>query len=238
MHLAKDILLQILTEASERGFVPGKTQLVKLLYLIEIEHVRSQRERLTELHWLFHHYGPYAVELETIFASPEFEKIEFKTQTNKDFISYRVAEKIKSYPPKIEPRVTLIIKRVVGEWKDKSLEELLDYVYFETEPMQAVEKRGDQLDFTIIKKESAQVVIPLKASRETEQKIAELRKRFAPTLKRLGEQRTPARHEGKEYQEAMKAWYEEMNKEFDIDVLKKIFITITRPPYESTKEGN
>lgn len=239
MYSAKDILLQILKEAADRGFSPGKTQLVKLLYLSEVEHFRTQRERLTELNWLFYHYGPYALELEEVFAQPEFIREQIKTIDEKDFTRFRVAEQRMPYDWRLDAKISLLVKRIVGEWREKSLEELLDFVYFETEPMQVVQNRGDRLDFSVIKNETEQVVVPLKASKETERKIAELRKRIATSLKRLGEQRATAVHSaGKEYQDAMRAWDEEMNKEFDPEALKKIFITITRPSHGPDKEGN
>jgi hypothetical protein len=231
---SKDILLQILTEAPV-----GKTRLVKLLYLVEVEYYRATSERLTDLMWLFHYYGPYAFELEEILAQPEFAREQIKTQGEKDVTLFRVAEARIPYGWKLDARISLLVKKIVGEWRGKSLEELLDYVYFETEPMQAVQNRGDRLDFTVIKNEPEQIVVPLKASRETERRISELRKRIAPTLKRLGEQRTAAElAAGKEYQEAMKAWDEEMNKEFDPEAIKRISLTITRPTDDTGKQGN
>ena len=238
MYSTKDILLQVLRETSEQNKSFGKTRLIKFLYLVEVEYYREMGQRITDLNWLFYYYGPYALELDAVFSEREFEKKEIKSQDDKDVILFKVAESVASYAHKIDVKISLLIKKIVGYWKDKPLEELLDYVYFETEPMQTVEKRGDVLDFTTIKKENAQVVIPLKASKETETKVAELRKRLAPTLKRLAEQRVTERNVGKEYQEAIEAWDEDMRKDFDPEVLKKITITITRPTYDSGKEGN
>jgi hypothetical protein len=42
-----------------------------------------------------------------------------------------------------------IVDRIVKEWGDADLNKLLDYVYFETEPMQNA-KRGDVLDFSSV----------------------------------------------------------------------------------------
>lgn len=231
---SKDILVQILKEASV-----GKTRLVKLLYLVEVEYYRAVSERLTNLEWLFHYYGPYAFELEDVLAQPEFAWEQIKTVDEKDLTRFRVAEDRIPYGWKLDARIGLLVKRIVGEWRGRRLEELLDYVYFETEPMQAVQKRGDRLDFTVIKKGLEQVVVPLKASKETERKVSELRKRIALTLKRLGEQRTTTEHNaGREYQDAMQAWDEEMVKEFDPDALKRVSITITRPEHGTGKQGN
>src|SRR5438128_139789 len=162
-HTSKEILLQILDEAEGRKTHLGKTQLVKFLYLTEVEYYRINRQRLTDLHWLFYHYGPYALELEDILSQPEFEQERFTTQNENEFIRFRVAEQIRGYKTSLGPKVTLIVKRIVGQWRERPLHELLDYVYFETEPMQSVKKRGDVLDFSTIKPESeAEKVIPLK----------------------------------------------------------------------------
>ncbi|MEX1276915.1 MAG: type II toxin-antitoxin system antitoxin SocA domain-containing protein [Bacteroidota bacterium] len=203
-------MLHILTEASERDFSIGKTQLVKFLYLTEVEYFRITRQRLTDLRWLFYHYGPYALELEDILAHPEFHKEQFTTQSERDFIRFRVAERVRGYKSSLDAKVTLIIKRIVGQWKDKPLPELLDYVYFETEPMQEVKKRGDVLDFSTIRPESeTERVIPLKASKATERKVAELRGRMKPFLESIGEQRAKEPESSADYLAAISAWAEE-----------------------------
>jgi hypothetical protein len=178
---------------------------------------------------VFHLYGPYAHELEDTLKFPVFQKLIIETGNNREFIKYRVAEPTNDYKQYVDAKLSVLIKKIVGQWKDKDFAELLDYVYFETEPMQFIENRGEQLDFSTITKETLTVVVPLKTSKETEQKVAKLRKRIAPTLKLLGEKRTTERHEGNEYKEAMKAWDEEMSKDIDPEVYKKIFITITKP---------
>ena len=104
---SKDILLQILIEASDRNISIGKTQLVKMLYLVEVEYYRVARERLTVLKWLFYHYGPYALELEEILAHPEFAQEQFKTQEEKDFIRFRVAEQRIPYGWKVDAKIRI-----------------------------------------------------------------------------------------------------------------------------------
>ncbi|MBU2637273.1 MAG: SocA family protein [Bacteroidetes bacterium] len=238
MYPTEKILLQILKESSSRNKTLGKTELIKYLYLTEVEYYRVNRERLTDLKWLFHLYGPYAYELEDTLKLPVFQKLIIETGNDREFIKYKVAEPNNDYRQYVDPKLSVLIKKIVGQWKDKDFAELLDYVYFETEPMQFIENRGEQLDFSTIIKETLTVVVPLKASKETERRVAELRKQLAPALKRLGEKRTTERQEGNEYKEAKEAWDEEMSKDIDPEVYKKIFITITKPFYGSGKEGN
>lgn len=236
----KNILLQILKETAEKNYSIGKTHLIKLFYLTEVEYFRETGERLTDLGWMFYHYGPYALELENVFQEKEFEKITKQTQTDREFIQFKVSRLWRdgSYQPFVDTKLSLLIKRIVGMWGSVELTDLLDYVYFETEPMQAVEKRGELLDFSTVKKENVEVVVPLKASKEAEQRVAELRKRIAPTLKKLAERRSVPEPETESYREAMRAWDEEET----IDAsrfagLQRLKITI-KPQANSDTQGH
>lgn len=237
MYSTKDILLQVLSEASDRNVSFGKTQLVKILYLVEVEYFRTTGQRLTDLKWMFYHYGPYALELEDVLAQPEFEKVETKTQNDRDFIRFRVTERAMPYGWRLDPKISLLIKRIVGEWKDKPLAELLDYVYFETEPMLAVKQRGEVLDFATVKGESqVAAVIPLKASKEAEKKVAELRVRIRSFLEVMGETRQAESVSSSDYVNALKAWDEEENP--SIAVPPNLTVRITKPASDSANEGN
>lgn len=236
-HTPKELFLQILAEAADRNASIGKTHLVKFLYLVEVEYFRLARQRLTDVQWLFYYYGPYALELEEVLAQPEFEKTEFTTQNGKEFVRYRVAEQVRDYKTSLDARLTLMIKRIVGDWKDKSLPELLDYVYFETEPMQAVKKRGDVLDFSTIKPESEiEKVIPLKASRATEKKVAELRVRMRPFLEAMGEAHLNEPEYSKDYIAAMRAWAEEEGK--SPVATPQLSVHLSMPQADSADQGN
>ncbi len=234
---AKNILLQILDEASSKDISLVKTRLVKLLYLTEVEYYRVHGCRLTDLRWLFYYYGPYTVELESILAEREFEKTEIKTQSDKDLILFRIAEGMATYEPNVDVKLSLIIKKIVGEWGNKPLEELLDYVYFETEPMESVKQRGDVLDFSTIKPASdIPPVIPLKASREAEKKVAELRARIAPFFASMSNRGEDDQPKSEDYYQALEAWSEEENPELEIP--PNLIVTI-KPPFDSSeKQGN
>src|SRR3954454_2497335 len=59
----RGLISYIVAKARDRGITLNRTKLVKLLYLIDVERVRSRRDLLTGLEWVFFHYGPYAFEL-------------------------------------------------------------------------------------------------------------------------------------------------------------------------------
>jgi hypothetical protein len=116
---------------AEHMLPPLKTRLVKLLYLVELEYYRRTGKRLTELDWKFHHYGPYAFALQDSLGDPDEE---------------RLALMLMQAPPPLEHDLRACVTDVVHQWGDADLNDLLDYAYFETEPMQAA-KRGESLSF-------------------------------------------------------------------------------------------
>lgn len=144
-----NFIKEILKQAKENGFTVGKTQLIKLLYLLEIEYYRECRRRLTDLEWRFLHYGPYPHEIEEILGSPDIAKEQIDLSDNRVFQKFTVAEEnYDKYCTK--PGISRLILRIVKEWGGINLYKLLDYVYFETEPMHDAQ-RGDLLDFSKIK---------------------------------------------------------------------------------------
>jgi uncharacterized phage-associated protein len=238
VNTTKETILSILSEAENRNFQVGKTQLVKYMYLVEVEYFRKTGKRLTDLEWKFYHFGPYAFELESILNLPEFIKEKIELGSGKIFSKFTIAEPLPKYKDIVDAKLSLIIKRVVSEWGDKALHELLDFVYFETEPMEAVKKRGDILNFSTIQREISNAVIPLKASKVTIARITELKKRIAPALKRLSEQRINALHKDKDYEEATAAWGEGISNEYNPEDLKNILLTITESPHASGQKRN
>lgn len=118
---------------SERMLPPLKTRLVKLMYLTEVEYYRRTGKRLTDLPWKFHHFGPYASVLGNYLGNP-----------NVDSIAWSITHRANP----ADHDVLRCVVQVVQRWGDADLNELLDYVYFETEPMQAAH-RGERLEFSV-----------------------------------------------------------------------------------------
>ena len=109
----------------------GRTQLVKLIYLVDVLHCRRHGERVTDLPWRYYHYGPYADEVQVLVDRKNLEA-DYWTSG--------------AFPRPFGPSVRRTVDDVINRWGFLGLNELLDYVYFETEPMEDV-KRGDMLDF-------------------------------------------------------------------------------------------
>jgi len=206
MAAAKDVLLQILLEAQGKELSLGKTQLIKLLYLVEVEHYRETGERLTDLDWIFYLYGPYAYELEEILADRIFEREDLKTGSERDFIRFRIGEPRRAYQTFVDTKLSLTVKRIVGDWGNRRLSELLDYIYFQTEPMQRVKGRGERLDFETISRAPQEPVYPISASKDARKRVEDLRERLRSFLKTFNETHQLYLHRDKDELGALEEW--------------------------------
>jgi antitoxin SocA-like protein len=141
---------------------PAATRLVKILYLADLEWRRKHRgEPLSNWTWLFWHFGPYAMEFNEVFGTQakDIELVELKTGKVAKFLNFKTEELQREVPDE----VFRLLRSVVAEWAGVDINRLLDYVYFETEPMETA-RRGERLDFS--------QVVPLSApiSPEIDQK--------------------------------------------------------------------
>ena len=173
-----NIFKEILKQAREEGYSVGITKLIKLLYLIEVEYYRIYQKRLTDLEWKFFHYGPYAPEIEEILRSPDIDQEEIDISDERIFRKLLVVrDSYKKYTG--ESEVLRLITRIVNEWGGADLRSLLDYVYFETEPMQDV-KRGVTLDFSEIKQWNVERIKKIKVNQK---RLNEIRKHIDEHIK-------------------------------------------------------
>jgi hypothetical protein len=128
--------------AEDRGVTLHQTKLVKLLYLIDVECVRGRRAPLTGLEWTFSHHGPHAGAVgETLKAMVD---IDLSMPTWKENRLRRGAPEApdgKDWPASTKA----IVDRVMDRFAARSLDELLDHVYFHTAPMRGAQ-RGLPLD--------------------------------------------------------------------------------------------
>ncbi len=128
----RSLIAYIVARARERDITLNRTKLVKLLYLIDVERVRGRGRPLTGLRWIFFHYGPYAYEL--IDTLTEMEGRELVASPWHDSVLYRAAPGAPDGDDwNAGPRRT--VDHVIERFAPLDLNELLDYVYFRTEPM-------------------------------------------------------------------------------------------------------
>jgi hypothetical protein len=140
----RSLIAYLVARSREREITLNQTKLVKLLYLIDVERVRSRLDPLTGLQWVFFHYGPYALELpETLEA---MEGTQVVTRRWGDSLLYQAAP---GAPDGDDwPRSTRsMVDRVVQRFAPMEVNELLDHVYFHTGPMVGA-VRGQPLDLS------------------------------------------------------------------------------------------
>lgn len=129
------------------GIPPANTKLLKLAYLAEVYYKRLTRERLTNQEWVFWKYGPYFWEYEELISN---ETIFIKPDTTNDFFPVEVRDDYR--PKEISMYEHNAVVRAL-EYTEDDLYQILDFVYFDTEPMMKAKKRGEILDFDSVMSE-------------------------------------------------------------------------------------
>lgn len=185
-----DIIKYIVWFASQQGIRLSTNRLVKFIYLVDLYQARRKDgETLTGFPWRFVYYGPYCSEAmqsvdlavqrglinKETYESRFSEGEEYNLFTCKDDDTEKLGEGIHIG---VLGQIQAAIKKYGN---DTPL--LLDYVYFDTEPMKGVRK-GDLLDFSTAKRpEPVRKVELKKLSTETIQRAREKIKKLGEDLK-------------------------------------------------------
>lgn len=142
----------ILTRVREREGYVTKTKLFKYLYLIDVEWYRHKECLFTGFQWIFYHYGPWSQDCENLYAQlKSTDDIQTKPGTRSDLETefVQTSEPVDLDKALDDFLMESIIRNIVDTWADRRLGDMLDYVYFRTEPMESAE-RGKSLDFSKI----------------------------------------------------------------------------------------
>ena len=166
---SEDLVRLIVWYASSRGEKLTTLRLVKFLYLADLYHARvswfdsahhdpehvegSKGTTLTGWPWAFVHFGPYCQEaMSAIDRAGKSDSFQVNEQPSKydDEKDYRLfwTEAVDEEPEiisRLDLSVWSRLQWAIQRWADDS-SGLLDYVYFETEPMIDA-KPGEILDF-------------------------------------------------------------------------------------------
>lgn len=166
------------------GYI-NKTKLIKLLYLIDVEYYRRYKKTFTGFNWIFYEFGPWAYEYNKIYDEIK-NSTEFEVKESDYIIGEKVLKsefikcldeyiQLEDIFPSLEEK--LIFQRVIDSWGKEELNQILNHVYFQTEPMiNAV--RGRQLDFSNIEKYGEIPEYKLRKSTIPQKKLIELRKKL------------------------------------------------------------
>jgi hypothetical protein len=136
-NVAPDIralILYVVAGARERRVTLNRTRLVKLLYLVDVESVRTGRATVTGVRWHFEDFGPHAAELEAAIAELErhtalYRAVPEDAPEGEDWIA----------------GTRRTVDAVIERFAALPLNALLDHVYFRTGPMGGA-RRGERLE--------------------------------------------------------------------------------------------
>lgn len=204
----KKLVPAIASYIAEHGGYLTKTKLLKLLYLFDVEYFRLHRQTYTDFQWKFFHLGPWAREFDDVLQTLLAQDVLIETASSKpefDTKFFRASE-----PAAIEGLFQSYkdegaLKTVLDRWGDKTTGEILDYVYFCTEPMEHG-VRNEPLDFSQIGERppaytrSSSGKDPRAIKRTREQFWKELEARLADSKRKFDF--TPPRYD-EEYFDAM-----------------------------------
>jgi uncharacterized phage-associated protein len=199
----KSVITYFLKRAEEDNFPVGKVRITKLLYLLDVEYCRDHGETFTGFNWIFYKYGPYTSEIDEILSYAGIELEEEVIALEKSIKRLKIGETERAYS--VDSKLENYLHRIWTEWGLESLPKLLDFVYFETEPMIYAKKRGESLDFSKISERE----IPKKITwtPEEQKKLREIGKSIKEKLDKMPLPSRPVFP--KETYEILKIWDED-----------------------------
>ena len=183
---AKELAVAILTRIEEREGSANKTKLLKLMYLADIENYRATGETVTGFDWLFYLYGPWSAEYDTLLEQLDSDgSIKLEKWSEGTIEGERVSARahISLETVGLSTDAFFRTRRQIDIWADSGIPKLLDYVYFQTEPMQDAEKLKP-LDFTKVSKEPP-TLYRRRNSGTSPGEIQRIRRKFAEVKRRV-----------------------------------------------------
>lgn len=176
MQITPEKLIQYITwYATEQGEILAPIRLIKFLYLADLFYARKfNGETLTKWPWRFVHYGPFCGEalqaIENAKNNGLIEAIPYESKfDDEDHFLYKCRlEKDHPLHEMLPISITAPLENAIKRWGGDTYQ-LLDYVYFETEPMEEVRFKG-LLDFNKAKKN--QIINSIEMKPLTRKKVA------------------------------------------------------------------
>jgi hypothetical protein len=121
----------------------GRTQVVKFLYLVDLEMRRHLGRPITDLDYIWHDHGPFDFEIYTqlrwLDAGGFIKGVFGRYPNGKEGWQYTATEK--DLPLDLSSDETAIATSVAESCKSRTLDGLLKYVY-DTKPMRDAQERG------------------------------------------------------------------------------------------------
>jgi hypothetical protein len=177
---------------NDHGGYVTKTKLLKLLYLFDVEYYRANRRTFTDFTWKFFHLGPWAREFDPVLDELVNAGVLLESQSTRS--EYDTKFLRTESPHDVSPlfasfRDESALRTVLSTWAESSTGEILDYVYFRTEPMEHG-IRNEPLDFSVIPEDRPEKYTR-PASGASAKQIAEMKQDFASRLGALRQSHPP-----------------------------------------------
>lgn len=106
----------------------SKARLTKLVYLGDWFSSLSQDKQMTDIKWLFNHYGPYVDDITTIARNSENFEI-FETRTNLGGNKYLISLSNENVQIDLSYQEKEILNFVITKTQEMYFDEFIDYVY-------------------------------------------------------------------------------------------------------------
>jgi hypothetical protein len=175
-----DLMVAVVSYVTEHGGYVTKTKLLKLLYLFDVEFYRVHGRIFTELQWKYFHLGPWTKEFDPLLESLVSkgcltENVSGRSDFDTKFL--RASEPVELKRPFNTYKDEAILKTLLDTWGPSTTGEILDFVYFRTEPMEHG-VRNELLDFSKVIPHGAGIYRRAQSGK-TPREINALRKQFA-----------------------------------------------------------
>jgi hypothetical protein len=160
------------------GYVT-KTKLLKLLYLFDVEFYRAHGRTFTGFQWKYFHLGPWTAEFDPLLddlikRGSLTERMSTKSDFDTKFLGS--SDQIDLRKPFDNYHDEAILKSILDAWGPSTTGEILDYVYFRTEPMEHG-IRNEKLDFSRVLQQLPGIY-KRSASKKTSAEVKALRTEF------------------------------------------------------------
>jgi hypothetical protein len=206
-----ELILTVVSYVTERGGYITKTKLLKLLYLFDVEFYRAHGKTFTSFQWKYFHLGPWTREfdplLEDLVAKGSIteqlvEKPDFDAKFLRANESGSLTKTFGDYKDE------LVLRNLLDLWGPSPTSEILDYVYFRTEPMEHG-IRNEPLDFSRVLQQLPEMY-KRAASNATAGQIKAMRREFSQKVaEKLPS--TPFEFTQPKYDEEFQAAIEKLN---------------------------
>jgi hypothetical protein len=185
-HQVKELIPAMVSYINDHDGYVTKTKLLKLLYLFDVEFYRVHRRLFTEFNWKFFHLGPWTREFDPVIddlvaqnvlvqiesTKSEYDTKFFRAESPSDFTHF--FSSFKEEAP---------LRSVLNTWGDRATGEILDFVYFRTEPMEHG-IRNEPLDFSLIPEEAVEKYHRSSSGKSTRE-IANAKKQWTARIQAL-----------------------------------------------------